>query len=323
VVSIDRRRRVVTSRSGVEAFYDRLLIATGSKPIVIPVPGSQLPGVVTFRDLKDVDAMLQAASTHTRAVVIGGGLLGLEAANGLKYRGMDVTVAHLCASLMERQLDQIAARLLRSSLEKRGLVFKMPAQTSAIDGDSHVTGVRFADGALLPADLVVMAVGIKPSIELALSANIRCERGILVDDTMLTYDPSIYAVGECVQHRNSTYGLVAPLWEQARVCAAHLAEIGLSRYSGSTLSTQLKVTGINVFSAGNLRDTARSESLVFNDIKRGVYKRLIIEDDKVRGAVLYGDTADGPWLLDMMTEERSIGRMRDKLLFGATFAGRP
>ena len=350
VVGIDRVRRRVRSQSGAEAAYDRLLLATGSKPIMLPVPGNDLPGVVTFRDLHDVDTMLQATREHARAIVIGGGLLGLEAANGLRAQGMEVTVVHLQDSLMERQLDRAAAHLLQRSLEKRGLQFKLSTTASAILGDSRVpgdshargdspvpggsrarrdsiapgalrvTGVRTTDGALLPADLVVMAVGITPHTDLARSAGLRCERGILVDDTMLTYDPSIYAVGECVQHRNSTYGLVAPLWEQARVCAGHLAEIGLARYRGSLLSTQLKVTGINVFSAGNFSETARGESLVFNDTKRGVYKRLIIEDDRVRGAVLYGDTTDGPWYVELMTQGRRIGPLRDQLMFGAAFA---
>lgn len=320
IIDIDRIERRVKSSSGLEVDYDRLLLATGSKPVMIPVPGAGLPGVVTFRDLHDVHTMLEAAREHTHAIVIGGGLLGIEAANGLRCRGMDVTVVHLFDTLMERQLDAAAAQLLQRSLEKRGLTFKMSATTSAILGDTRVTGVRFSDGSELPADLVVMAVGIKPHIELAQRARLRCERGILVDDTLLTYDPCIYAVGECVQHRNSTYGLVAPLWEQARVCAAHLAEIGLARYSGSLLATQLKVTGINLFSAGNFQDTVRSESLVFNDAKRGVYKRLIIEDDKVRGAVLYGDTTDGPWYVELMTQGRSIGALRDKLLFGEAFA---
>jgi nitrite reductase (NADH) large subunit len=320
VVAIDRVRRRVTSRSGVEAAYDRLLVATGSNPIVLPVPGNSLPGVVAFRDLDDVGTMLDAARPHARAVVIGGGLLGLEAANGLRCRGMDVTVVHLLERLMERQLDPAAAGLLQRSMEGRGLKFKMPARTTAILGGERVTGVRFEDGSELEADLLVMAAGIRPNIELAQRAGLRCERGILVDDTLLTFDPSIYAVGECVQHRNSTYGLVAPLWEQARVCAAHLAEIGLSRYGGSLPSAQLKVSGINLFSAGNFADSARSEALVFRDAKRGVYKRVVIEDDKVRGAVLYGDTTDGPWYVELMTEARSIGALRDKLLFGQSFA---
>jgi NAD(P)H-dependent nitrite reductase small subunit len=333
VVAIDRIRRRVRSRAGAEASYDRLLLATGSNPFVPPLPGNELPGVVTFRDLQDVSTMLQAAREHTRAVVIGGGLLGLEAANGLTCQGMDVTVLHLGDVLMERQLDPAAAELLKRSLEQRGLKFLLSAQTSAIlaapahapdggtpAGGGRVSHVRLTDGTLVPADLVVFAAGIRPNIELAARANLRCERGILVDDTMLTYDPSIYAVGECVQHRNSTYGLVAPLWEQARVCAAHLAEIGLSRYRGSLPSAQLKVTGIDLFSAGNFADTAGSESLVFRDAKRGVYKRVVIENDKVRGAVLYGDTTDGAWYLELMAESRNVGKLRETLLFGSAYA---
>ena len=319
-VAIDRVRRRVTSQTGAEVSYDRLLIATGSKPIVLPVAGRDLPGVVTFRDLEDVSTMLQAAREYSRAIVIGGGLLGLEAANGLRSQGMQVTVVHLLDRLMERQLDPAAADLLKRSLEQQGLKFKMSAATSAILGTSRVNRVRFGDGTELQADLVVMAVGIRPNVELAQLACLRCERGVLVDDTMLTYDPCIYAVGECVQHRNSTFGLVAPLWEQARVCAAHLAEIGLARFPGSLLTAQLKVTGINVFSAGNFEDTARSESLVFRDAKRGIYKRLVLEDDKVRGAVLYGDTTDGPWYVELMTEGRRIGPLREKLLFGEAVA---
>jgi nitrite reductase (NADH) large subunit len=288
--------------------------------VILPVPGRNLPGLVTFRDLQDVEAMLQAAREHRRAVVIGGGLLGLEAAHGLRRRGMQVTVVHLHTHLMERQLDRTAAELLKRSMEDQGLEFKMGAATGAILGEERVDAVRFTDGSELPADLVVMAVGIKPNIELAQLASLRCERGVLVDDTLLTYDPGIYAVGECVQHRNSTYGLVAPLWEQARVCAAHLAEIGTARFPGALPSAQLKVTGIHLFSAGNFEETARSESLVFRDAKRGIYKRLVLEDDKVRGAVLYGDTTDGPWYLELMTEGRPVGPLRDKLLFGAAAA---
>jgi len=321
ITSIDRRKRVVKSAGGTEAPYDRLLLATGSNPIMLPVPGKDLPGVVTFRDLQDVDSMLRAAQQYHRAVVIGGGLLGLEAANGLLRQGMDVTVVHLLDTLMERQLDKPAAQLLRASLEKRGLKFHMPAQTAAILGDTRVTGVRFANGAEIAADIVVMAVGIRPNIELAKDVGLRCERGVLVNDTLQTFDPSIYAVGECVQHRNNTYGLVAPLWEQARVCATHLAELGMSRYRGSLVSTQLKVTGIDLFSAGDFSDAPGTESLVMRDAKRGVYKRLIIQNNKVRGAVLYGDVKDGPWYMELIGSGRDIGPMRDKLLFGAAYAG--
>jgi nitrite reductase (NADH) large subunit len=321
VVHIDRARRRVRSQRGIEVEYDRLLIATGSLPVVLPVPGRDLAGVLTFRDLQDVDAMLSAAREHRRAVVIGGGLLGLEAANGLSRQGMEVTVVHLGAALMERQLDPAAGRLLQSELEGRGLSFRMPAQTVAILGDTRVTGIRLADGSELAADLVVMAVGVRPNIELAQAAGLRCGRGVLVNDTLQTFDPAIYAVGECVQHRDSTYGLVAPLWEQARVCAAYLAERGVRRYSGSHPATALKVSGIDVFSAGDNQGGDGSESLVLRDAGRGVYKRLIIENNRVRGAVLYGDTRDGTWYSELITEGKDVASLREQLLFGAPGTG--
>jgi NAD(P)H-dependent nitrite reductase large subunit/NAD(P)H-dependent nitrite reductase small subunit len=315
-VQIDRRRRVVRSQNAVEAPYDRLLMATGSKPIVLPVPGAQLRGVVTFRDLADVDVMLEAARSFRKAVVIGGGLLGLEAAHALIRRGMDVTVVHLFATLMERQLDESAAALLKVSLEARGLKFHMPAKTAAILGAQRATGVRFDDGMELEADLVVMAAGVRPNIELGSRAGLRSERGILVDDTMQTFDPCIYAVGECVQHRNNTFGLVAPLWEQARVCALHLAEVGVSRYRGSFTATQLKVTGIELYSAGDFAGSEGTEALVLRDPRRGVYKRLVIRDNKLRGAVLYGDVRDGAWYSELISAGRDITALRDQLLFG-------
>jgi nitrite reductase (NADH) large subunit len=328
VISIDRQRRVVRSRSGVAAGYDRLLLATGSNPIILPIPGQDLPGVVTFRDLQDVAAMLEATRTLERAVVIGGGLLGLEAANGLLQQGMHVTVVHRFDTLMERQLDRAAAGLLKESLERRGLKFLMPANTVAIVSKeaagsptgARVGGVQFADGSALAADLVVMAAGIRPNIDLAHGAGLRCERGVLVNDTLQTFDPSIYAVGECVQHRNNTYGLVAPLFDQAKVCATHLAEFGIGRYSGSLVSTQLKVTGIDLFSAGDFIGSTHSEALVLKDAKRGIYKRVVIEDNKILGAVLYGDVRDGPWYFELMTQGRDVGPLRDKLLFGEAFA---
>jgi nitrite reductase (NADH) large subunit len=316
VVAIDRRRRCVRSRQGVELSYDRLLVATGSSPVVLPVPGKELPGVMTFRDLADVDAMLESARRHKNAVVIGGGLLGLEAASALSRRGMNVTVVHLFDTLMERQLDAVAASLLRSTLQRRGLKFHMPATTTAILGDTHVTGVLCKDGNEIPADLVVMATGVRPNIELARSAGLRCERGILVNDTLQTFDPSIYAVGECVQHRNVTFGLVAPLWEQARVCAIHLAELGVSRYRGTLLATQLKVAGIELYSAGEFAGGNGTETLVLQDHRNGIYKRLVIRDNRLRGAVLYGDAKHGSWYFELMSAGRDIGGMRDRLLFG-------
>ncbi len=314
---IDRARRRIRSRRGVELSYDRLLMATGSVPIRLPLPGRCLQGVVTFRDLQDVDTMLAASRAGRHAVVIGGGLLGLEAASGLLQRGLDVTVVHIHRHLMEQQLDAQAAELLRGELERRGLKFRLGAETLHLCGETRVNGVGLRDGSELPADLVVMAVGVRPNIELAMAAGLPCDRGLLVDDTMLTNDPAIYAIGECVQHRGKTFGLVAPLFEQARVCATHLAGRGTRSYRGSQLSTQLKVAGINLFSAGNFEAGPGIESLVLRDPKRGIYKRLVLAHDKLRGAVLYGDIRDSGWYLDLMNEGRNIRAFRDELLFGA------
>ena len=321
VTHIDRRRKLVICEDGTEAPYDRLLIATGSNPIVLPIPGTDLPGVVTFRDIADVDAMIDAANDYSRAVVIGGGLLGLEAANGLLQRGMKVTVVHLMGSLMERQLDSVASDLLRRSLEERSLEFEMPAETKAILGADRVRGVQLSDGREIAADLVVMAVGIRPNIALAEEAGLHCERGIVVSDTMQTYDPGIYAVGECVQHRGKTYGLVAPLFDQARACANQLAEIGHASYEGSLTSTKLKVTGIDVFSAGDFTGGEDKEEIVFQDAARGIYRKVVLNDNRVLGAVAYGDTSDGSWYFQLMRDEIDVSALRDQLMFGQSHRG--
>ncbi len=321
VVDIDRRNRRVMAADGTNESYDRLLLATGSNPIVLPVPGHNLPGVITFRDIKDVDAMIEAARRYRHAVVVGGGLLGLEAANGLLARGMKVTVIHLPDTLMEKQLDKAAGELLRDTLEARGVRVILGAETHEILGKKRVQGIRFADGREYTADIVVMAVGIRPNVALARKAGLYCERGVVVNDTMQTYDPRIYAVGECAQHRGKTYGLVAPLFEQARVCANHLARIGFRRYQGSMVSTRLKVTGIDVFSAGELRAGENAEEIVLRDTARGVYKKLVIEDNRIRGAVLYGDTVDGAWYFQLMREQRDIQDIRMRLLFGQAHLG--
>src|SRR5690349_5623378 len=318
---IDRRTCEVVTAAGARVPYDRLLIATGSNPIMLPIPGHKLKGVIGFRDIQDVEHMVEASATRRHAAVIGGGLLGLEAANGLMKRGMSVTVVHLLDTLMERQLDPVAGGLLRKSLEERGMVFKMPAQTEAILGTDRVTGVRFADGEELPADLVVMAVGIRPNFELARKAGLYCERGIVVSDTMQTYDGRIYAVGECVQHRRQTYGLVAPLFDQAKVCANHLAMKGFATYDGSVVSTKLKVTGIDLFSAGDFAPGADKEEIVMQDAARGVYKRIILRDKKIVGAVLYGDTIDGPWYFQHLRDGTDVSHMRERLVFGAANLG--
>jgi nitrite reductase (NADH) large subunit len=321
IVGIDRKKRRVRSVNGMEPGYDRLLLATGSKPFILPIPGHELDGVIGFRDIHDVNRMLQAAASGQHAVVIGGGLLGLEAANGLRKQGMTVTVVHLLDTLMERQLDKPAADLLKRELESTGLQFRMPAQTAAILGEQHVTGIRFKDGTDIPADLVVMSVGIKPDIELAKSCGIYCERGIVVSDTLQTFDPSIYAVGECVQHRGALFGLVAPLFEQAKVCANHLAEYGIAQYQGSITSTKLKVTGIDLFSAGEFQGGENYEALLLQDPARGVYKKLVIQDNRVKGAVLYGDTVDGAWYFQLMRESADISAFRESILFGQAHLG--
>lgn len=319
VLSIDRRRRVVRSRAGLEVAYDRLLLATGSKPFIVPVPGHQLPGVMAFRELQDVAAMQAAARTQRHAVVIGGGLLGLEAANGLLRQGMEVTVVHNSAHLMDRQLDPAASSLLQSALEARGLRFMLASQTQALLGETRVRAVRFADGREIPADLVVMAAGVRPQIELAQQAGLHCERAIVVDDTLQTYDPRIYAVGECVQHRQTTFGLVAPLWEQARVCAAHLAGTGHRRYIQQATATKLKVSGVSLYSAGVFSGAADTEDLLLRDARRGIYKRLVVQGNRLIGAVLYGEVSDGPWYFDLIQQARDISPLRDGLLFGQAF----
>jgi nitrite reductase (NADH) large subunit len=324
VVKVDRVKRLVIAEDGTEAAYDRLLLATGSNPFILPVPGKELQGVITYRDIADTEAMIEAAKSYRRAVVIGGGLLGLEAANGLKLRGMDVTVVHIMPWLMERQLDDTAGQLLQRSLEARGIRFEIGANTEALipDRAGRVMAVRFKDGREIPADLVVMAAGIRPNTTLAESMGLHCSRGIVVSDTMQTMtDPRIYAVGECAAHRGIAYGLVAPLFEQGKVCATHLAEFGIGRYTGSTTSTKLKVTGIDLFSAGQFMGGDGLEQIVLNDPFGGVYKKLVIKDDKLVGACLYGDTVDGSFYFKLMREGRKIADIRDKLMFGESNIG--
>jgi nitrite reductase (NADH) large subunit len=328
VTRIDRVKRVVHAADGTQAPYDRLLIATGSTPFILPVPGKSLEGVIGYRDIADTEAMIDAATKYKHAVVIGGGLLGLEAANGLMLRGMKVTVVHIAPWLMERQLDDVAGGLLRKSLVDRGLDFLIGAQTEALVGDAdegragRVSAVRFKDGSEVPADLVVMAAGIRPNTALAEAAGLHCQRGIAVTDTLQTVtDARIYAVGECAAHRGIAYGLVAPLFEQAKVCATHLAEFGIGRYLGSQVSTKLKVTGIDLFSAGDFMGGEGCDEIVLSDPQGGVYKKLVIKDDKLVGACLYGDTVDGSWYFKLLREGRSVTDIRDRLMFGESSLG--
>jgi len=319
VMAIDRAGRTVTSQSGRTVGYDKLLIATGSDPFIIPVPGKDLPGVISFRDMKDVDTMLEAAANGGGAVVIGGGLLGLEAAHGLTLRGMKVTVIHLMPTLMERQLDEAAGWLLKTALEERGQTILTGADTAEIYGDGKVEGVRLKDGREIPANLVVMAVGIRPSVALAREAGLDIGRGIKVDDHMVTSDPDILAVGECVEHDGNVYGLVAPLWDMCRSLADGLTDQHTG-YRGSVTSTKLKVAGLDVFSAGDFSGGEGCEDIVLRDASRGVYKRVIVRDDRIVGAVLYGDTADGGWYFDLLRKGDDVSEIRDLLIFGQAFA---
>lgn len=324
VASIDREEKLVRSWGGLEVSYDRLLIATGSDPIMIPVPGHELDGVVTFRDLDDVNKMIAAADKGGRAVVIGGGLLGLEAAHGLTLRGMDVTVIHLATTLMERQLDEAAGFLLRTELERRGQIVMTEANTKSImdDGTGHVEAVQLADGRVIGADIVVMAVGIRPNAKLAVDAGLEVGRGIIVDDNMVTSDPAILAVGECVEHRGMCYGLVAPLWDMCKALARFLTEVPEAEaqgFQGAALSTRLKVSGIDLFSAGDFSGGPDVDDIVLRDAARGVYKRLLVKKDKLIGAVLYGDTADGNWYFDLVKSGEAINDKRATLILGQGF----
>jgi nitrite reductase (NADH) large subunit len=319
VVKIDRANKVVYSNTGGVP-YDALVIATGSAPFIVPVPGKDLPGVCAYRDLEDTNKMIAASAPGARAVVIGGGLLGLEAAAGMAARGAEVTVIHLMGHLMERQLDPAAGYLLQKDLESRGIRIHCKGATKAILGKEQVEAVLLEDGTVYPADLVCMAVGIRPEVRLANDAHLEVGRGISVDDQLRTSDPAIFALGECVEHDRQLFGLVAPLYDQARV----LAETLLGReaaFKPVQTATKLKVTGVDLFSAGDFADGPGREDIVFRDPGRGVYKRLILEGDRLLGAVMYGDTADGSWFFDLIKQGRDVTDLRDTLIFGPAFQG--
>lgn len=316
VVRIDVKNRKVFSDLGAVAEYDALLMATGSNPFMLPIAGADKEGVMAFRDIRDCEQMMAAAQKYKKAAVIGGGLLGLEAARGLLHLGMDVSVVHLHHYLMERQLDEPAARMLQQELEGQGMTFLLKKQTAALTGRRRVTGLRFTDGEELEADLAIMAVGIRPNVELAKSAGIEVNRGIIVNDYMETSVQGIYAVGECAEHRGTVYGLVAPLYDQGAVLAKRLAGVGTPGYEGSVTSTKLKVSGVDVFSAGSFQDSADVTSLRFQDELSGVYKKIVIHNEKLIGAVLFGDTSDGARLFSLIKNGDSVAGKERELLLG-------
>jgi nitrite reductase (NADH) large subunit len=319
ITRIDRENKLVISQHG-ETPYDDLIIATGSAPFIIPVQGKDLKGVVTYRDLDDTNAMITAAKPGAKAVVIGGGLLGLEAAAGMQQRGMTVSVIHIMGHLMERQLDPAAGYLLQKDLERRGITVHCKGATKAIIGTHHVEAVLLDDGTVYDADIVCMAVGIRPEVRLANDAHLDVGRGITVNDQMQTSDPSIYAVGECIEHDKQLFGLVAPLYDQAKVLANTLMARDAAFRPVQT-ATKLKVTGCNLFSAGDFADAPGREDIVFRDPARGVYKRLVIEGDRLLGAVMYGDTADGNWFFGLIKDATDISAMRETLIFGPAYQG--
>jgi nitrite reductase (NADH) large subunit len=318
--AIDPAARSVTLANGTRLPFSKLVIATGSQPIKLTMPGMDLPGVLTFRDVEDVDTI--AAAKGARVVVIGGGLLGLEAAYGLAKARAQVTVLHLMDRLMERQLDPRAAAMLKRAVEAKGISVRLTADTARIIGKNRVEGVELTDGSVIPADTVVVAVGIRPNTELARTAGLKVNRGVVVDDHLETSSPGIYAIGECSEHRGSCYGLVEPGYEQAQVLARRLAGAGAS-YPGSVLATNLKVSGVSVFSAGDfLGATAGADEIVLSDPGVGIYKKLVVSEDRLVGGVLFGDTADAPWYLDLMRSGSPISPLRDDLVFGRALAMR-
>ncbi len=333
VTAIDREAmtvsaQFVTSDSGQAALqppltvaYDKLIIATGSRPIIIPVPGHDLAGVLSYRDLDDVNAMLLAAKSRGNAVVIGGGLLGLEAAAGLQEQGMDVTVLHLMPTLMERQLDAAAGHLLKRAIEARGIKVITRANTKAIRGIGKVQAIELDDGTTLPADLVVMAVGIRPNAGIAKEAGLEVNRGIVVDRHMRTSDPQIFALGECAEATGEVYGLVAPLYEMANVIAAQLTGDTTAAFKPMATATKLKVTGINLYSAGDFNEAKDREEIVLRDAARGTYRRLVLKDNRIIGVVLYGDTGDGPWFFDLLKRGVDVADMRESIIFGQGYQG--
>jgi nitrite reductase (NADH) large subunit len=319
--AIDADIRRVRLANGATLPFAKLVLATGSKAIRLNVPGMDMPGVVTFRDLGDVASMEQAARTHKKAVVIGGGLLGLEAAYGLAKAGMKVSVIHLMDRLMERQLDARASAMLKAAVEAKGIAVHLDAETAAIKGQLHASNVLLKDGRAIDADLVVVAAGIRANSDLAVTVGLDINRGIVVDDRLQASRADIYAIGECAEHRGHCYGLVEPAYEQARVLATHLAG-GKAAYAGSVLATNLKVSGVSVFSAGDFMGAPGTENIELSDPGLGSYKKLVLKDSRLVGAVLFGDTADGLWYAELIRTAAPIGAMRGDLIFGRALVER-
>lgn len=316
VVAVDRAKRRVIAKDGTTADYDRLLIATGSLPLMLDIPGREMEGVMGFRDIADVQTMIEKSQTKQHAVILGGGLLGLEAANGLMQRGMQVTVVNRAGHLLNRQLDQQAAGFLQRQLEAKGIEFRLGVTVAEILGqDGHINKVRLSDNSLLAADILVMATGIQPNIGLGQAMGLACERGIVVDDNLQTSDDGIYAVGECVQHRGELFGLVAPVYEQAKVCAQQLAGRASAAYRTLLSATMLKVAGIDLFSVGDFEGDAACQRQVLIDHAQGVYRKIVLKDNIIAGMIMYGDTSDSGWYLNLIKNRTNVAAIRERLIF--------
>ena len=321
VTALDISSRKVKTDKGLTVPYDELVIATGSQPFMLPLPGADKEGVIAFRDMKDCETMIETAKSYKKAVVIGGGLLGIEAARGLLNLGMEVHVVHIFKYLMERQLDETASHMLQEELEGQGMKFLLEKQSDTILGKKRVTGLSFKDGSHVDADLIVMAVGIRPNVQLAKDGGVEVNRGIVVDDSMQTNVPGIYSLGECAEHRGIAYGLVAPLYEQGAILAKQLAGVEHEGYQGSVLSTKLKVSGVNVFSAGRFMSEPGTKSLRVQDDLDGVYKKVVFQEGKVIGAVLFGDTAEGSRLFSLIRKGEDFAGREKEVLFGPSGGG--
>jgi nitrite reductase (NADH) large subunit len=318
-IDVGRRELKIAGEESVA--FSKLVLATGSTPLRLNVPGADLAGVHTFRDSRDVDLLLTLAARKKRAVVVGGGLLGLEAAYGLAKAGVPVTLIHLMDRLMERQLDAPAAHLLKTLVERKGIEVLLNANTARLHGEMCVEGVELADGRRIDADAVIFAAGIRPNVALAKQAGISVNRGILVDDQLQTDAAEIFALGECAEHRGICYGLVEPAYEQAHVLARQLAG-GTAAYSGSVVATNLKVSGVAVFSAGDFIAADGAETIVLNDVRRGAYKKLVIANGRLTGAVLVGDIQDALWYLELIRTHQPIAKIRSQMMFGRSLAVR-
>jgi nitrite reductase (NADH) large subunit len=318
VVVLDATRRTAVLRDGSELPFDTCVLATGSEALRLPLPGSDLQGVLTFRSLQDARALRSAAETGARAVVVGGGLLGIEAAYGLVRAGASVTLIHLMDRLMERQLDGEAARLLACALSAKGIDVILGCSARAICGDDRVTGVELTDGRRIACGLVVMAVGVRPALALARGAGLKTGRGILVDDRMATSAENIFALGDCAEHHGQCYGLIEPGYEQAKVLARHLTGLP-DRYEGSVIATSLKVSGIPLFSIGAI-DSAQAEPILVEDRQAAVYRKLVVREDRLIGVVLFGDTSDALWYRDLIRQQAPVQAIRGALPFGKAYA---